>query len=352
MKLALIGPGLLSIPPQGWGAVETVIANLEHNCRAIGCETLIINTRSKDEAFSQIEEFSPDVVWIHYDVYISWFTGNSLNLKFKIWTTAHFAYLSLYPKRTKIILQLIQPIRYLHPSLWRIFSLPFKLAGHKQYSMVNYLKLLVDARDIVRLRSSLSIHLSHEIDSVMKKIVAGESTVLPNCAREDQIIYSRNAGNGRALCLGKIEPRKRQKDLASIDCIDFVGPIVDPCFSKLHPNYLGVWSRRDVEEKLTQYSALVLLSDAEAHALVVIEALLSGLSVLLSVEAASHLNSNLPFVAILDHEEINDIPSVKSALISLLANSQKNRPLARAYALKHFSCSSQQENLKQIINRD
>ena len=153
----------------------------------------------------------------------------------------------------------------------------------------------------------------------------------------------RNSGNGRALCLGKIEPRKTET--SSIDCID-LSVHADASFPQSHPNYHGVWSRRDVERKLTGYSVLVLLSDAEAHALVVIEALLAGLSVLLSAEASSHLSGYLPFVAILEHDEITDVSSINTALTSLLLNSRKNRPLARAYALEHFSCSSQQLNLK------
>ena len=318
MKIALIGPGLLPIPPEGWGAVETVIANLEYNLQAIGCETLIVNSRYKDKAILQVENFAPDVVWIHYDNYLCWFTNVNLKSSFKIWTTAHFAYLGLYPKRTKTLLRLIEPIRHLSPSVWRLLSLPFKLFGYKQYSMFNYLKILVDTRDIVRQRSSLSIHLSHEISSAMNDIVSGESLVLPNCSREDKIRYSENSGNGRALCLGKIEPRKRQKHLVSIDCIDFVGPIADASFPQSHPNYHGVWSRRDVERKLTGYSVLVLLSDAEAHALVVIEALLAGLSVLLSAEASSHLSGYLPFVAILEHDEITDVSSINTALTSCL----------------------------------
>ena len=133
-----------------------------------------------DKAILQVENFA--LMWCGF-IMIIIYVGLPMQSKFfKIWTTAHFAYLGLYPKRTKTLLRLIEPIRHLSPSVWRLLSLPFKLFGHKQYSMFNYLKILVDTRDIVRQRSSLSIHLSHEISSAMNDIVSGESLVLPNCS--------------------------------------------------------------------------------------------------------------------------------------------------------------------------
>ena len=54
-------------------------------------------------------------------------------------------------------------------------------------------------------------------------------------------------GNGKVLCLGKIEPRKRQVELLESrgDRVDFVGPIADSRFIP-GKNYLGIWTKEDV----------------------------------------------------------------------------------------------------------
>lgn len=352
MKVAFVGPGLLPIPPQGWGAVETVIANLDRNCRAIGCETIIVNTTSKHVAISMIDSFSPDIVWLHYDVYAIWFTNISSNSGYKIWNTGHFAYLSQYSNRVRLILPLFLLFQYLHPIAWRLLCAPLKLAGHKSYSMFTYLRILACSKYLAQVQSVHQVYLSSEIYGSMNSIIGGTSSVLPNCANEETICYTDRGGNGRALCLGKIEPRKRQRYLSTINDIDFVGPIVDSKFPSDHPNYLGIWSTPQVHKRLTDYSALVLLSDGEAHALVIIEALLAGLSVLLSVQASSHLQQDLPFVTIVENENISDLEHIELCLTSLLAYSHINRPLARAYALQHFSCSAQQRNLRQLFKHD
>ena len=44
MKIALIGPGIMPIPPPGWGAVEILIWDYYKELTAQGHEVVIINT--------------------------------------------------------------------------------------------------------------------------------------------------------------------------------------------------------------------------------------------------------------------------------------------------------------------
>ena len=73
-------------------------------------------------------------------------------------------------KRTKTLLRLIEPIRHLSP-VFGDFVVAIQTFG-KQYSVFNYLKILVD-RDIVGRSPFYSS--SHEISSAMNDIVSGES---------------------------------------------------------------------------------------------------------------------------------------------------------------------------------
>ena len=44
MKIALIGPGIMPIPPEGWGGVEHLIWNFAKQLEKVGDEVVIVNT--------------------------------------------------------------------------------------------------------------------------------------------------------------------------------------------------------------------------------------------------------------------------------------------------------------------
>ena len=44
MKIALVGPGIIEIPPKGWGAVESLIWDYATELGELGHEGTIINT--------------------------------------------------------------------------------------------------------------------------------------------------------------------------------------------------------------------------------------------------------------------------------------------------------------------
>jgi glycosyltransferase involved in cell wall biosynthesis len=68
VRVALIGPGTLSIPPQGWGATERVVWNIHQRARDAGFETVIVNTKDPDEISEQCARFAPDLIHLHYDL--------------------------------------------------------------------------------------------------------------------------------------------------------------------------------------------------------------------------------------------------------------------------------------------
>ena len=65
MRVALIGPGTLNIPPKGWGATERVIWNIHRRSRDAGFESVILNARTGEELRAQCARLRPDVIHLH-----------------------------------------------------------------------------------------------------------------------------------------------------------------------------------------------------------------------------------------------------------------------------------------------
>ena len=71
MKICLIGPGILPIPPTGWGAVEILIHDYRVNLASLGHEIHIVNTQNRSQIVSEVNTLDPDFVHIQYDDFIN-----------------------------------------------------------------------------------------------------------------------------------------------------------------------------------------------------------------------------------------------------------------------------------------
>ena len=54
MKIVLIGPGIMPIPPTGWGAVEILVWDTKIALEKLGHEVLIINTKNGRQIIDEI----------------------------------------------------------------------------------------------------------------------------------------------------------------------------------------------------------------------------------------------------------------------------------------------------------
>jgi hypothetical protein len=159
--------------------------------------------------------------------------------------------------------------------------------------------------------------------------------VAKNGARADLFRFSeRPRFATRSICLGTIDTRKRQSLVAGMDCIDFVGPKRDPCFSST--NYLGEWSKSDVYQLLTDYSNLVLLSRCEAAPLVTCEALMAGLGLVISESASVNLDRALPFITVIPEDRLADRKHIEEAVRDNQCRAISMRKAIRAYAVANF----------------
>jgi glycosyltransferase involved in cell wall biosynthesis len=165
-------------------------------------------------------------------------------------------------------------------------------------------------------------------------------------------------GNGKAICLGWIQPRKQQRLLAEILDgkveIDFVGPLDDPDFrAGVTTKYLGIWSLEEVYQRLTEYNCLVLISHGEVAPLVVLEAMAAGLCIVVSESASANLHVK-DFIKVLpDHILTDPTPAhqqiVCASISELIARNQSSRQEIADYARENFDFSRIVKNYDRIV---
>lgn len=291
MKIVLVGPGIMPIPPKGWGAVEILIWDTKQTLESLGHDVKIVNTRNPNEIIRQINEFKPDFVHVHYDEFI----GIYPYIQYPKAITSHFGYLE-------------------RPEMYGGYS---NIAN--SFSLTN----------------PNVFCLSEGIKNVYKNLmkISDENLFLtPNGVNCERFKFSHTPKfPNRSIYLAKIDYRKRQYMFQNIKSLWYAGNIADSRFNK-EKNYLGEWSKSYLYENLTDYGNLVLLSDGEAHPLVCMEALSSGLGVVVTEWGRANLDSNKDFITIIPEEKINDLNYVENMIIENRECSLQNREKILEYS--------------------
>lgn len=313
MKIALIGPGIMPIPPNGWGAVETTIWEYYNALKRIGCDVHIVNTPDMNEIIHTVNTNKFDVAHLHYDVFYP--ILDHLECEKIIFT-------SYYPFITNIS-------KYNADGFMPIFE--FITRHNKTY--------LIQC-------------LSNEILNFLVSHGANKDNlfVLPNGANDESFKFTQSPSKvNRAIYLGKIEPRKMQYVYQYIDNIDFVGHINDDKFIN-KTNYIGHWSREILYQNLTEYGCLVLLSIGDASPLVCCEALMAGLGLVISKHCDANLDLNLPFITIIPDDKLDDLDYVEKEIKRTLEIAKSMRNEIRQYGISVFSFNTIVHNYMNIIN--
>ena len=123
----------------------------------------------------------------------------------------------------------------------------------------------------------------------------------------------------------------------------FAGNIADNRFNQ-QKNYLGEWTKEHLYANLTNYGNLVLLSDGEAHSLVIMEALAAGLGVVVSEFATANLDLDKEFITVIPEKKISDIDFVEEQIIKNREYSVQHRQEIREYA-KQFDWTETVKNV-------
>ena len=110
MKIALVGPGIIEIPPKGGGAVESLIWDYATELGELGHEGSIINTPDRDQIIRELTAEPFDYIHVHYDVFY-----DMMDLIHEKCPNAKLAISSHYP-------YIDQPDRHPHDGYYRIYK--------------------------------------------------------------------------------------------------------------------------------------------------------------------------------------------------------------------------------------
>jgi len=291
MKISIIGPGIMPIPPMGWGAVETLIWDMHNALIALGHEVDIVNVKDPREIIKKVNQFRPDFVHIHYDDWVGLYNY----IQYPCACTSHFGYL----EREEMFGGYVNIANAFATIKPRVFCLS---EGIKKVYQI-----LMDIPEERLFISPNGVNCS-----------AFRSTDAPH--HPDRSIY-----------LAKIDYRKRQHLFQSIDSLYYAGNIADDRFDK-DKNYLGEWSKEFLYNNLTEYGNLVLLSDGEAHPLVCMEAMAAGLGVVVTEWGKANLDVDKEFITVIPEKHIGDIEFLEYEIIKNREYSIKHREEILEYA--------------------
>lgn len=300
MKITLVGPGIMPIPPTAWGAVEILVWDTKCALEELGHEVQIVNTKDPAQIISEINTFRPDFVHVHYDDFI----GIYPYIQYPKAITSHFGYLER-PEMFGGYANIANAFAKIKPN---VFCLSDGIRG---------------------------------IYKVLMNIPEEKLYLTPNGVNNSLFDYTDTPKfTDRSIYLAKIDYRKRQHMFQSIDSLWFAGNLADNRFDTSR-NYLGEWDKPTLYKELTNYGNLVLLSDGEAHPLVCMEALAAGLGVVVCEWGKANLDETKDFITIIPENKISDIKYVEQKIIENREYSVQNRKEIIEY--------SEQFNWKEIL---
>ena len=318
IKFAIVGPGIMSIPPKGWGAVEILIWDYAKALEALGFICKIYNDVNLDNVARMIITDKPDFVHIQYDMHSGLVKQIQNHVKL-IAITTHYGYLD---QRNK----------------WgdhytRVFNQMIVTKSKNLYHFV----------------------LSENIKRVYMNNGISENKIIvtPNGANSTLFQYHTNPSfTDRSIYLAKIDNRKRQFLFQNIPNLYFAGNNCDSRFNS--SRYLGEWSKDTLYSSLSNYGSLVLLSDGEADPLVVKEALICGLGVVISEWSTAGLDLTKPYITVIKESDIGNISHVTKAIEDNRNISIGMRDTIREYGLTFDwkpLVEKYVENVKCLLNR-
>lgn len=323
MKFCLVGPGIMPIPPDGWGALERQMWDRACVLSDMGHEGEIINIPDMNQIVKECLEGDYDVIHVHYDVFypvVEYLYGK---VKCPILFSSHYPYID-------------QPNMHRRDGYDRI--LDFMLNNTEKFY-----NFAVSPKDY-------DFFLENEVPKdrlfwLMEGTNDPEFTYNEVCEYPDKSIY-----------LGKISERKKQYIYQSLPGIDFVGKYESgTSFNSQNSNYKGEWGREDLCRDLTKYANMVLLSDGEnGTSLAIKEALVNGLGVVISRHSASELDTTKSYITIIPDDKMQDLEYIQNAIEENRECSVSSRKEIREYGMETFSLTKlidkYVKNIESIIN--
>lgn len=318
-SVLFIGPGILQIPPTGWGAVETVISE-QMRLMQSSHRTMLLNSNSVWLWFAAFRN-KPDVILVHYEAFVT--RTVLMNFFFSrraqiVWTS-HYGYLG-------------------SPEMW-------EESFRRQFSRLTRVSRGID----------YFVALSPKIASALGECLACPVKEVPNGTSFCPSPYA--SPQASVAVVGKVEPRKRQWDVVQLGLeaeIHFYGEICDPRISQQDLDtergdilFHGAVSRLDLSQRLPRHAVLLHLALSEADALVLYEAQMAGLAIVVSRRSLGSQNATLPWIFVVD--DILNREEIAKALKDAREYAKTGRDEISSYAKLNYSWSSRLAPLMDLI---
>lgn len=294
--IVLVGPGIMPIPPPGWGAVEIVLWEYYQELTKQGHEVVIVNplrTSPYDQQpntpysialIQEINALSADIVHIHYDClhYIL----PCLTCP-RLYITSHYPYIGNAEK-------------------YGGYHEVFHALCHNEHHSI----MAISMKDY-HIFKAYALH--------PEKVLYTPNGSSPISPLDRPGLYL-----DKSIYVAKVEPRKKQHLYCCIPNIDFYGKC-DDTFRTLSC-YKGEKEHGEMVLLMREYGSLVLLSDGESDPLVIKEALMAGIPVVTNRYSGM---DPMPFVDIIPDEQLHDMAYVAGVIEKSRA---KDRTGIREYA--------------------
>jgi len=309
MNIALIGPGIMPIPPSGWGAVEMLIWDYATIMGDLGHTGVIINTPDRDKIIKDLKEDVFDIVHLHYDVF------HDIILEIMRATTGKLIVSSHYPFIN-------------NSSMW----------NRDNYGPI--MNSYVQNDNFYIFSSS-----QNDVNTFIKNGAVEKNCWLSRIGvLSTSYKFDKNSTYDKTLCFSQICDRKRQYLIQDMDNIDFVGRLEPGKFSN-HKNYKGQYDRKILNKEITKYSNFTLLSSIEnTTPLAVKEALICGLGLVVSESVSVELDLTKKFIDVIPESKINDLSYVHDIINKNKKYSINHRQEIREYGKLSFGLESIVEN--------
>jgi hypothetical protein len=304
VELLIIGTGA-EIPPKGWGAVEAIIA--EHLIRLPrqNVNVSMVNTCDWYSIVSMAKDLNKKFDFVHFHYDLQWPYAKCMSSYFPTAMTSHFPYVGTESY-------------YAHYGYWKVMDY-FLDDTHQNYNFC------ISDKDI-----QYFISKGGNPDKIFRlKLGASEDI---RFAKEPVLA-------DRSIYLGKVSHRKRQAVYGSYNFMDFAGNLESEHLAMALKHYLGEWSKDQVNNTLTEYGNLVLLSDGENTPLVIREALIAGLGVVCSESCLEELDEQ-PFITIIPNNQLENLAYVQEKIEENRAIALKMRPEICNYGVQKFGWDS------------
>lgn len=310
LKMCFICAGDIQVPPPGWGAVEILVWEYYKNLKELGVDVRIYNSKDLNWVISEIKKEKYDFIHLQHEDLLP-ALQNSLKEE-KVAVTAHCGWADNY--------------EYYEPYYWRTFK-----------------SILDSDHYIFALSDSIKqnyVNFGYDPDKIF---------VTKNGVNTQAYSKTLNPSfRDRSIYLGKIEKRKRQYLLSDKELnIDFAG-FGEALVLSNSNRFLGPWDKNSVYKEMTNYANLILLSTSEAHPLVCMEALASGLGLVISKNSSANLDLTKEFISVIPEEKMSDFDYIKSTIEKNRQYSIKNRKQILEYS-QQFDWEKITKNYIEIV---